>query len=142
MEKEKLDRAMVFCNTKSKVERVTKMLKYKGMAVDCIHGDIRQAQRERVLADFRKGKLKILVATDVAARGLDIDDVDAVFNYDIPDDNENYVHRIGRTGRAKRSGVAYSFVSSIADSIRLQDIASKAKYKIEKINPKENAAEN
>lgn len=135
MEKEGLDRAMVFCNTKSKVERVTKMLKYKGLAVDCIHGDIRQVQREKVLADFRKGKLKILVATDVAARGLDIDDVDVVFNYDIPDENEYYVHRIGRTGRAKRSGVAYCFVSSISDSIRLQDIASKAKYKIEKINP-------
>ncbi len=121
--KEGYDRSLVFCNTKSKVERVTKMLSYKGFSVDCIHGDIRQNLREKVLQTFRNGGLKILVATDVASRGLDIDDVDAIFNCDIPDENEYYVHRIGRTGRAKKHGVSYTFISSISDSVRLREIA-------------------
>ena len=72
---------------------------------------------------FRDGKLRVLAATDVAARGLDIDDVDAVFNYDVPDENEYYIHRIGRTGRAKRHGVAFSLVSTVAEGLRLDDIA-------------------
>ena len=120
---ESYDRSIVFCNTKSKVERITKMLSYKGYSVDCIHGDIRQNIREKVLNTFRKGELRILVATDVASRGLDIDDVDAIFNCDIPDENEYYVHRIGRTGRAKKHGVSYTFVASIADSVRLREIS-------------------
>ncbi|NLP48788.1 MAG: DEAD/DEAH box helicase [Clostridiales bacterium] len=133
MKDENFERAIVFCNTKNKVDRVTKMLKYRGESADCIHGDIRQSQREKVLAAFRRGRIRVLVATDVAARGLDIDDVDVVFNCDVPDENEHYVHRIGRTGRAQRSGVAYSFVTTIMDSIRLQEIATRAKYEIEKI---------
>lgn len=130
VDNEDYDRSLVFCNTKSKVERVTKMLSYKGFSVDCIHGDIRQNLREKVLQTFRNGGLKILVATDVASRGLDIDDVDAVFNCDVPDENEYYVHRIGRTGRAKKHGVSYTFVSSISDSVRLREIARCTKSQI------------
>ena len=79
--------------------------------------------RERTLQKFREGQLRVLAATDVAARGLDIDDVDAVFNYDVPDENEYYIHRIGRTGRAKRHGVAFSLVATIAEGLRLDEIA-------------------
>jgi len=124
------DRSLVFCNTKSKVERITKMLAYKGYSVDCIHGDIRQSMREKVLKTFRDGGLRILVATDVASRGLDIDDVDAVFNCDIPEENEYYIHRIGRTGRAKKHGVSYTFVVSINDSVRLHDITKYTKSQV------------
>ena len=74
------------------------------------------------MARFRRGELRVFVATDVAARGIDVDDVDAVFNYDVPDENEYYVHRIGRTGRARRHGVAFSLVASITESLRLDDI--------------------
>lgn len=116
------ERALVFCNTKRKVERLTEWLGAKGYAVDCIHGDIRQSIREKVLTTFRKGGLNILVATDVAARGIDVDDIDTVFNYDVPLEMEDYTHRIGRTGRAKKSGVAYTFVSNIADAVRLSEI--------------------
>lgn len=123
MDMEEYDRAIVFCNTKSRVERIGKMLSYKGYSVDCIHGDFNQNVREKVLKTFRDGKLRILVATDIASRGLDIDDVDVIFNCDIPAENEYYVHRIGRTGRAKKHGVAYSFIASITDSIRLREIA-------------------
>lgn len=127
---ESYGRALVFCNTKHKVERLTKWLSAKGYAVDCIHGDVRQSTRERVLSTFRRGELRILVATDVAARGIDVDDVDTVFNYDIPNENEYYTHRIGRTGRAKKHGVAYTFVSNISDTVRLGEIAKFTKSKI------------
>lgn len=127
---ENYDRSLAFCNTKSKVERVTKMLVNKGLKAECLHGDMRQSIREKVLQDFRDGKIPILVATDVAARGLDIDDVDAVFNCDIPAENEYYVHRIGRTGRAKKHGVAYSFITTVADSIRIREITRCTKAKI------------
>lgn len=130
IEKEGYDRSMVFCNTKSKVERITRMLLNKGYTVDCIHGDIKQSVREKVLNAFRRGELKILVATDVASRGLDIDDVDAIFNCDVPEENEYYIHRIGRTGRAKKHGVSYTFVASIVDSIRLKEIARYTKSQV------------
>ena len=117
------DRAIVFCNTKNMTDRLAGLLKMKGFSAQCIHGDIAQKVRERTLQAFRDGKMKILVATDVAARGLDIDDVDAVFNYDVPDEIEYYIHRIGRTGRAKRHGVAYSLVSTVTEGLRLDDIA-------------------
>ncbi len=110
---ENYDRAMVFCNTKHMTATVARRLAGMGLKATCIHGDVAQRTRERVMQDFRRGKIKILVATDVAARGLDIEDVDAVFNYDIPNENEYYTHRIGRTGRAKKSGVAYTFVSPL-----------------------------
>ncbi|NQW99630.1 DEAD/DEAH box helicase [bacterium] len=101
---------IVFCNTKRSVDEVTEDLVNRGYAADRLHGDITQQMRERVLKRFREGAVEILVATDVAARGLDIDEIDIVFNYDLPTDPEDYVHRIGRTGRAGRSGRAVSFV--------------------------------
>ncbi|MDD2483834.1 MAG: DEAD/DEAH box helicase [Eubacteriales bacterium] len=123
MKNENYGRAMVFCNTKHKVIRVSNWLNDKGFSADCIHGDVRQNIREKVLKTFRNGNLSILVATDVAARGIDVDDVDAVFNYDIPLENEYYTHRIGRTGRAKKHGASYTFITNMADEIRLEQIA-------------------
>ena len=101
---------IIFCNTKRSVDECTEDLVNRGYAADRLHGDITQQMRERVLKRFREGAVEILVATDVAARGLDIDEIDIVFNYDLPTDPEDYVHRIGRTGRAGRSGRAVSFV--------------------------------
>ena len=101
---------IIFCNTKRSVDECTEDLVNRGYAADRLHGDITQQMRERVLKRFREGSVEILVATDVAARGLDIDEIDIVFNYDLPTDPEDYVHRIGRTGRAGRSGRAVSFV--------------------------------
>ena len=105
-----LKRVMVFCNMKSTVRRLGEKLRRMGRSADCLHGDITQAQRTRVMNGYRKGAFEILVATDVAARGIDVDDVEAVFNYDIPLDVEYYVHRVGRTGRAGKAGRAYTFV--------------------------------
>ena len=116
------ERVIAFCNTKNMTDRLAGLLDMRGISCAAIHGDIPQAVREKTLQKFREGKMRVLVATDVAARGLDIDDVDAVFNYDVPDENEYYIHRIGRTGRAKRHGVAFSLVSSVTESIRLDDI--------------------
>lgn len=113
--------AVIFCNTKRSVDECTEALLARGYAADRLHGDISQQLRERTTRRFREGKFDLLVATDVAARGLDIDDVDAVFNYDIPQDPEDYVHRIGRTGRAGREGIAISFVFG-RDIYRLQSI--------------------
>jgi len=130
---EKFERAMVFCNTKGNTERVTKLLQMRGIDAQCIHGDIPQDKREKVMARFRRGELRIFVATDVADRGIDVDDVDAVFNYDVPDENEYYVHRIGRTGRAKRHGVAYTFVSDYPGLVRLNDIAKHTRNEIKPV---------
>ena len=105
----------------------------KGVAAQCIHGDLSQKVREKVLSAFRAGDLRVLVATDVAARGLDIDDVDAVFNYDVPDELENYTHRIGRTGRAKRHGVAYTFIATITEGIRMDDIVRNTKAEVQRL---------
>lgn len=103
--------ALVFCNTKSNVDKVVEILKTKGYFSDAIHGDMNQAQREKVMRGFRNGSVKILVATDVAGRGIDVKNIEAVFNYDLPRDDEDYIHRIGRTGRAGSSGIAFTFVS-------------------------------
>ena len=108
IKKQGLERVICFCNTKGSTERLTKFLQMRGLDAQCIHGDIPQKKREEVMAQFREGKLHVFVATDVASRGIDVDDVDAVFNFDVPEENEYYVHRIGRTGRAKRHGVAYT----------------------------------
>ncbi|WP_130848187.1 DEAD/DEAH box helicase [Intestinimonas timonensis] len=116
------ERAIAFCNTKNMTDRLTGLLRMRGITCEAIHGDIQQSVREKTLGKFRRGELRVLVATDVAARGLDIDDVDVVFNYDVPDETEYYVHRIGRTGRAKRHGVAYTLVSTITEAMRLDDI--------------------
>ena len=130
LEKEQLDRVIVFCNTKNTTDRLTGLLQMKGVAAQCIHGDLSQKVREKVLSAFRAGDLRVLVATDVAARGLDIDDVDAVINYDIPEEGEYYVHRIGRTGRAKHQGAAYNLISSVTDDVRLDDIIRNSQYDI------------
>ena len=127
---ENYDRVMIFCNTKGNTERVAKLLQMRGVDAQCIHGDIPQEKREKVMAKFRRGEQRVFVATDVAARGIDVDDVDAVFNYDVPDENEYYVHRIGRTGRAKRHGVAYTLVSDYPGLVRLNDIAKHTKNEI------------
>jgi ATP-dependent RNA helicase DeaD len=112
---------IIFCNTKRSVDECTEDLINRGYAADRLHGDMTQQMRERVLKRFREGNVELLVATDVAARGLDIDEIDIVFNYDLPADPEDYVHRIGRTGRAGRSGRAVSFVFG-RDIYRLQSI--------------------
>ncbi len=114
-------RVMVFANRKTTVMGLGKKLQKSGRSADCLHGDIGQGQRNRVMRAFREGKFEILVATDVAARGIDVDDVEAVFNFDVPDENEYYLHRIGRTGRAKRRGAAYTFAGE-ADTFRMRDI--------------------
>lgn len=101
---------LIFCNTKRMVEELAEDLKGRGYFADGIHGDLSQAMRDRVMESFRNGTTDILIATDVAARGIDVDDVEAVINYDVPQDNEYYVHRIGRTGRAGRKGRAFTLV--------------------------------
>jgi len=118
---EEYHRVMVFANMKVSVKQLTERLQKRHGSVDCLHGDMPQSLRNKVMAAFRENKLEILVATDVAARGIDVEDVEAVFNYDIPDENEYYLHRIGRTGRAKRQGAAYTFMSD-ADRFRIRDI--------------------
>ena len=117
------ERAIAFCNTKNMTDRLSGLLNMRGFTAQAIHGDIQQRIREKTLQKFKDGKLRVLVATDVAARGLDIDDVDVVFNYDVPDENEYYIHRIGRTGRAKRHGVAYTLVVGITEQMRMESIA-------------------
>ena len=114
-------RVMVFANMKCTVRQLTERLQKVCKSVDCLHGDMPQALRNKVMSRFRKNELEILVATDVAARGIDVEDVEAVFNYDIPEENEYYLHRIGRTGRAKRQGAAYTFFGDY-DRPRLRDI--------------------
>lgn len=103
--------ALIFCNTKSNVDKVVEILKTKGYFSDAIHGDMNQTQREKVMRGFRNGSVKILVATDVAGRGIDVKNIEAVFNYDLPRDDEDYIHRVGRTGRAGTSGISFTFVS-------------------------------
>ena len=121
--------AVVFCNTKRAVDEATEALLARGFTADRLHGDITQQMRERVINRFREGKVELLIATDVAARGLDIDEVDLVVNYDLPQDPEDYVHRIGRTGRAGREGKAASFVFG-RDVYRLQNVERYIRHKI------------
>ena len=102
--------SLIFCNTKHMVDELANELQNRGYFAEGLHGDMKQQQRDRVMKNFRSGKTEILVATDVAARGIDVDDVEVVFNYDLPQDDEYYVHRIGRTGRAGKTGKAFSFV--------------------------------
>jgi ATP-dependent RNA helicase DeaD len=114
-------RVMIFTNMKATARAVAGRMKRAGRSVDCLEGDMPQSQRNRVMHGFREGAFEILVSTDVAARGIDVDDVEAVFNFDIPDENEYYLHRIGRTGRAKRKGAAYTFATA-DDRFRIRDI--------------------
>ena len=124
------ERVMIFCNTKHMCQRVSDEFQRAGLDCDCIHGDIRQSQREKTMQRYREGKLPILIATDVASRGIDVEDVDCVINYDIPEENEYYVHRIGRTGRARRKGVAWSLVSNFPEQARLDDICKYCQFTV------------
>ena len=124
------DRAMIFCNTKHMCQRLCDEFQRTGLDCECIHGDIRQSQREKTMQRYRDGKLAVLIATDVASRGIDVDDVDCVINYDIPEENEYYVHRIGRTGRAKRKGSAYSIIGNFPEKAKLDEIAKFSNYVI------------
>ncbi len=124
------ERVMIFCNTKHMCQRLSDEFQRAGLDCDCIHGDVRQSQREKTMQRYREGKLPVLIATDVASRGIDVDDVDCVINFDIPEENEYYVHRIGRTGRAKRKGAAYSVVSNFPEKAKLDEIAKYSNYRI------------
>ncbi len=121
--------SVVFCNTKKGVDELVQALQGRGYFAEGLHGDLKQEQRDRVMNGFRNGRTEILVATDVAARGIDVDDVEAVFNYDIPQDDEYYVHRIGRTGRAGRVGKAFSLVVG-KEVYKLREIQRYCKTKI------------
>ena len=128
------DLAVIFCNTKKRVDELVEHLQGRGYFAEGLHGDLKQMQRDIVMKKFRNRTIEILVATDVAARGIDVDDVDMVINYDLPQDEEYYVHRIGRTGRAGRSGRAFSFVVG-REIYKLRDITkyTKAKIKLGKL---------
>ena len=114
-------RVMVFCNTKFTTATLCNQLARLNFSVDCLHGDLSQAERNRIMTRFREGQIAMLVATDVAARGIDVSDVDAVVNYDVPSENEHYTHRIGRTGRAKREGSSYLFYTK-EEQRRVEDL--------------------
>ena len=122
--------AMVFCNTKKRVDDLVEMLQGRGYFAEGLHGDLKEAQRDKVMQKFRNGTIEILVATDVAARGIDVDDIDVVFNYDVPQDEEYYVHRIGRTGRAGKAGKAFTFCVG-KEIYKLRDIMRYTKTKIQ-----------
>lgn len=117
------ERVIVFCNTKVMCQHLSDDLRRAGIQADCLHGDIKQATREKTMAAFRKGKLPVLIATDVASRGIDVDDVDGVINYDVPDENEYYIHRIGRTGRARKKGISFTLIGSFPEKAKLDEIA-------------------
>ena len=121
--------SIIFCNTKRQVDELVQALQGRGYFAEGLHGDLKQVQRDRVMESFRNGRTDILIATDVAARGIDVGNVEAVFNYDIPQDDEYYVHRIGRTGRAGREGKAFSLVVG-KEVYKLRDIQRYCKTKI------------
>lgn len=124
-----LKRSIVFCNTKKMVDELSEHLKDRGYQAEGLHGDMTQKQRDFVMNRFKNGSLQVLIATDVAARGIDVDDLEAVFNYDVPQDTEYYVHRIGRTGRAGREGLAFTFAYG-RDLYRIRDIERVCKTKM------------
>jgi ATP-dependent RNA helicase DeaD len=127
--------SVVFCNTKRMTDEVTEALGARGVLAEALHGDLSQAQRDKVMGKFRKGLCSVLVATDVAARGIDVDNVEAVFNYDLPLDEEYYVHRIGRTGRAGKSGTAITFITGRRETMKLRDLERYTKATINKMTP-------
>ena len=125
--------AMVFCNTKKMVDELTEELVKSGFRAAGIHGDMKQSQRTQVMNSFKSRTAAILVATDVAARGIDVSGIDAVFNYDLPQDNEYYIHRIGRTGRAGRSGCAYTLITNRRQQQELNSISRYTKAEIREL---------
>ena len=124
------ERVIIFCNTKHMCQRLCDDFQRSGLDCECIHGDIKQSQREKTMQRYRAGKLAVLIATDVASRGIDVDDVECVINYDVPEENEYYVHRIGRTGRARRKGSAYSMIGNFPEKAKLDEIAKFSGYTI------------
>ncbi len=122
-------KAIIFCNTKKKVDTLIDVLKIKGYKAECLHGDIKQSQRDRIMKKLKIGDIKILVATDVAARGIDVRGLELVINYDIPQELEYYVHRIGRTGRNGKNGIAYTFYTG-KEKLKLREIEKYANTKI------------
>lgn len=126
----KTERAIIFCNTKHMAAALYETVKGQDFTVDCLHGDVPQKKREQVMEQFRNGKLNVLIATDVASRGIDVFDVECVINFDIPEENEYYIHRIGRTGRAKRQGQAYTILGSILDKAKLSEIAMYSHFNV------------
>ena len=132
------ERVIIFCNTKVMCQRLSDELRRVGVDADCIHGDIPQTQRERTMKSFRKGKLPVLIATDVASRGIDVDDVDCVINYDVPQENDYYVHRIGRTGRAKKKGVSFTVIGSFPEQAKLDEIAKYCHFTVQPVTITEN----
>jgi ATP-dependent RNA helicase DeaD len=132
IESHQIQSAVVFCNTKARVEEVVQELQHQGIRAEGLHGDFSQSQRNAVLSRFKSGSVKVLVATDVAARGIDVNILEAVFNYDLPMDPEYYVHRIGRTGRAGRQGVSFSFVCGRNDLRRWKLIEQYAGIRVDK----------
>lgn len=126
-------KSIIFCNTKRMVENLEEEIAQKGYKVDSLHGDMRQSSRDNVMKKFRKGTIDVLIATDVAARGLDVSDIDIVFNYDLPQQAEYYVHRIGRTARAGKKGLSFSFVTS-RDYPKFREIEKYANIKMERID--------
>ena len=125
------ERVMIFCNTKHMCQRLSDDFKRAGLDCDCIHGDIKQSLREKTMQRYRDGKLQVLIATDVASRGIDVDDVDCVINFDVPDENEYYVHRIDRTGRAKRKGIAWSVIGNFPEKAKLDEICKFCDFKVQ-----------
>ena len=121
LDSDEYGRIMIFVNTKDMTHRLCERLRKAGYQAEELHGDIPQSKRNQVMTGFKHGKFPILVCTDVAARGIDVDDVEAVINYDLPNENEYYVHRIGRTGRARKHGVAFTLLS-FTESVRLDEI--------------------
>jgi ATP-dependent RNA helicase DeaD len=121
LDSDEYDRVMVFLNTKFMTQRVCDKLVKLGYQAEALHGDIRQSVRTRVMTDFKRGKFPVLVATDVAARGIDVDDVEAVVNFDLPNENEYYLHRIGRTGRARKHGVSFTMLT-FQETVRMDEI--------------------
>lgn len=128
-----LERTIIFCNTKVMCQRLSDDLRRFGLQADCIHGDIAQQKREKTMRTFKEGKLPVLIATDVASRGIDVDDVDCVINYDVPEENEYYIHRIGRTGRAKKKGIAVSILGTFPEQAKLSEIAKYSHYQIQPV---------
>ena len=137
---EQMERVILFCNTKVMCQRLCDDFQRAGVLAECIHGDIRQSQREKNMQAFRDGKLTALVATDVASRGIDVDDVDCVINFDVPEENEYYIHRIGRTGRAKKKGVAWSIVGTFPEKAKLDEIAKYSHFTIQPMRFTEDGA--
>lgn len=129
LKKENLDRVLIFCNTKYNTAMICDMLTRQGLPAQCIHGDMIQKERNRVMAKFKEGEIPVMVATDVAARGIDVTDIDAVVNYDFPQDNETYVHRIGRTARAQKEGISYLFYSA-DERTRLKNLIRYTRFEI------------